>query len=142
MTQPIANISRPVRAFNAGAMASTNVITSPWIWVNGFKNFGFMFFWTGTPTGTIAINVSNDIWSQSGQGAVVPPIDPSAAPIPPIPQFGIPLTLTGLSPSFNQPSGSAGQQWLDLQTNPAWMQLQYTNQSGTGSLWAYVRANP
>ncbi len=113
----IQNPYKPTAVLSA-VDASVNQ-TSDAVDVLGLPNIGLQFSWTGTPTGTIAILVSttNDI--TTGQS----------------------LTLTGLTPSFTQPAGSAGSQRIDLEgINTAFLWVTYTAGSGTGTLSATVVA--
>jgi hypothetical protein len=46
------------KVITAGAMASTNTLTSAVTDITGLDNVGFQFDWTGSPTGTFQIQVS------------------------------------------------------------------------------------
>lgn len=91
-----------------GAMASTNVIYSNIFEISRMDNIGFDVSWSGTPTGTLLVLVSN--------GGVVWP------------------ELT-FSPALSQPAGSAAFYALSLNQLPfKYVMFQYTNSSGTGVL--------
>lgn len=87
----------------------------------GNTKVGLEFAWTGNPLGTLAVLVGdqNDVTK------------------------AVPLTLTGLTPAFNQPSGSAATQVLDLvDLNEAYMWVTYAPTSGSGALTVQVTVNP
>lgn len=91
-----------------GAMAATDQIWSNIIDVSRMDNIGLGVSWTGTPTGTFAVQGSND-------GAIF-------------------FDLT-FDPALTQPAGSAGSYGIDLNQFPwKYLLLTYTNASGTGSL--------
>lgn len=94
-----------------GAMASTNTIYSQIIAIDRMDNLGLEFTWTGTPTGTFQVMVSNS---------------------------GINFYALTFNPILTQPAGSAGGYAIDLNQVPfRWIMLQYTNASGTGSMTVY-----
>lgn len=102
------NSNLPLSGVLAGAMASTNTIYSNVQDTWNFDNSGLIVTWTGTPTGTISILVSN-------RGDVF-----------------YPLTF---SPPLSQPAGSAGGFAINLNQIPfRYVVVQYTNASGSGSL--------
>jgi hypothetical protein len=95
----------------AGVMSSTNTIYTNIVNVQNYDNSGLQLDWTGTPTGTISIMVSNS-------GAIF-------------------HALTFV-PALSQPAGSAGGMVIDLNQIPfTYLMIQYVNSSGTGSLTAY-----
>ncbi len=94
-----------------GAMASTNVIYSQIIDISRMDNEGLEVTWTGTPTGTFEVMVSNS---------------------------GINFYALTFDPVLTQPAGSAGGYAVDLNQVPfKYIMLRYTNASGTGSLTVY-----
>lgn len=95
----------------AGAMASTNVIYTQIIDISRMDNSGLEVTWTGTPTGTFQVMVSNS---------------------------GINFYALTFNPALGQPAGSAGGYAVNLNQVPfKYMMLQYTNASGSGSLTVY-----
>jgi hypothetical protein len=80
--------------------------------------------WTGTPTGTITINA-----------AVNNPYPDPYSATNPIPSQN---SLT-FDPVLAQPSGSSGGYVIDLNQYPfPWLQVQYVNTSGTGTLNVWI----
>lgn len=95
-----------------GTMTGTAVITSTPTNIENLDNIGFQISWTGTAVGVIAILCSID-------GVTYLPLT-----------FGPPLT---------QPAGTAGAYLINLTELPyPFIQLQYTNASGTGTLSAWI----
>lgn len=103
--------SIPSGVFN-GAMSGTNTIYSQIIDVSRMDNIGLEINWTGTPTGTISINVSDS---------------------------GINFyPLTSFNNTLPQPAGSAGGYPVTLTMLPfKYLMLKYINISGTGVLNVY-----
>ncbi len=96
-----------------GAMASTNTIYSQILDISKMDNCGLEVTWTGTPTGTFSVMVSNS---------------------------GINFYALTFNPALTQPSGSAGGYAIDLNQLPfKYMNLQYVNSSGSGSLTVYAQ---
>jgi hypothetical protein len=90
--------------------------------IQQLSQIGYDIAWTGTPTGTFSVQVSNS-YTQDSNGVVENP--------------GNWTTLT-LSSAVTA-SGSAGNAYIDIdQLSATWMRLVYTAASGTGSLDAYV----
>lgn len=74
-------------------------------------NIGLEVTWTGTPTGTIQVMVSNS---------------------------GINFYALTFNPVLTQPAGSAGGYFIDLtQLASKYVMVQYTNSSGSGTLTVY-----
>jgi hypothetical protein len=95
----------------AGAMASTNMIYTQILDVSRMDNQGLEVTWTGNPTGTFQVMVSNS---------------------------GINFYALTFSPPLSQPAGSASGYAVDLNQLPfKYVMLQYTNVSGSGSLTVY-----
>jgi len=96
-----------------GAMASTNSIYSQIIDISKMDNQGLEVTWTGTPTGTIQVLVSNS---------------------------GINFYALTFNPILTQPGGSPGGYVINLNQLPfKYMILEYTNASGTGTLTVYAQ---
>lgn len=94
-----------------GAMASTNTIYSQIIDISRMDNQGLELTWTGTPTGTFQVMVSNS---------------------------GVNFYALTFNPVLAQPGGSAGGYVIDMNQLPfKYMMLQYTNASGSGVITAY-----
>ena len=95
----------------SGAMASTNTIYSQIFEVSKMDNTGLEVTWTGTPTGTFQVMVSNS---------------------------AINFYALTFSPALTQPAGSSGGYAIDLNQVPfKYMMFQYANASGTGTLTIY-----
>lgn len=109
---PTHNPSGSAPSGNAsGAMASTNTIYSQIIDVAKMDNAGIEVTWTGTPTGTIQVMVSNS---------------------------GLNFYALTFNPALAQPAGSAGGYAINLNQLPfKYVMIQYTNVSGSGSLSMY-----
>lgn len=95
----------------SGTMTSTSTIYSQIMDISKMDNSGLEVTWTGTPTGTLSVLVSN-----SGANF---------------------YTLT-FSPALAQPAGSSGGYVINLNQVPfKYLLLQYTNASGSGTLTVY-----
>lgn len=102
----------PTQHPSAGVMSGTNTIYSNIQDISNTDNQGLELSWTGTPTGTLQVLVS-----ESGVNFY-------------------PLTF---SPSLGQPAGSSGGYVIDLNQVPwRYLMLQYVNASGSGSLTAWL----
>ncbi len=94
-----------------GVMSGTSTIYSQIVEKSRMDNIGLEVTWTGTPTGTFQVMVSN-----SGKSFYA-------------------LTF---NPALGQPAGSAGGYVVDLNQVPfKYIMLQYTNTSGSGILTVY-----
>lgn len=112
---------RQYRAVNSAPM--TGNISSPVINIQGLDNIGVQLNFTGTPVGTFQILVSADHAEDDVTRKVTNP------------GTFIPITL----PSTPIAAGVAGQIFIDLnQLASAFMRIDYTFTSGTGTLDAYV----
>lgn len=95
----------------SGVMASTNTIYSQIIDLSKMDNVGLEVTWTGTPTGTLTVNVSNS---------------------------GLNFYALTFNPSLTQPTGSADGIAINLNQLPfKYMMLKYINASGSGVLTVY-----
>jgi hypothetical protein len=116
------NLVKPL--INAASMATS--ITGPVSIISNLPGMGYDVSWTGTPTGTFQVQVSNSA-KFDGEGNYIAgtgnwTILPSSS-------------FTGTYPV---PSGSAGNGYLDvLGTNAYAIQLIYTATSGSGALTVY-----
>jgi hypothetical protein len=98
----------------AVSVTGTNTYTSLNVNVKNTDNIYLQLIWTGTPTGTFTVLHSPDgnLWD--------------------------PITL---SPTITQPAGSSGNWGVVLQSDPAqWVQVQYVNASGSGTVDVIVTA--
>lgn len=97
----------PTSVITSGAMSGTDVLTSTAVDISSYQSFSFQSVWTGTPTGTFVVLVSNDGTNYNDLGASVSP----------------------------NPSGGASSCMILCYGVPAkYAKLQYTNASGTGTL--------
>lgn len=95
----------------SGVMATTATIYSQIIDLSKMDNIGLEVTWTGTPTGTITVNVSNS---------------------------GVNFYALTFDPALAQPAGSGSGYAIDLNQVPfKYMMLKYINASGTGVLTVY-----
>lgn len=95
----------------SGTMSSTNTIYSQIVGIERMDNAGLEVTWTGTPTGTFSVMVSNS---------------------------GVNFYALTFDPVLGQPAGSAGGYAVNLNQLPfRWMFLQYVNASGSGALSIY-----
>jgi Flp pilus assembly protein TadG len=109
--QDIAGNSKPLSGVIAGAMTGTSTIYTNILGLRQTDNQGIELTWTGTPTGTISVMVSNS---------------------------GINFYALTFSPPLSQPGGSAGGYVISLTAIPfQYMFLQYVNASGTGTITTY-----
>ena len=116
------NIYNPL--INGTSMAST--ITSAPTYLKGLSSFGYDVTWTGTPTGTFQVQVSNT-YAQSPVGDV---LNAGSWTILPSADF------VGTYPV---PSGSAGNGFIDVVgTSAAFARLVYVAVSGSGNLTAVI----
>jgi hypothetical protein len=94
-----------------GVMSSTNTIYSQILDISRMDNMGLEVTWTGTPTGTFSVMVSNS---------------------------GINFYALTFNPVLTQPAGSAGGYAIDLNQLPfKYLMLQYVNASGSGTIAVY-----
>lgn len=101
----------PDSIITAGAMTGTTTLLSTLVPISNGDNFSIQIRWTGTPSGTISFAVSNDKVNFDT------------------------LVISALG----QPVGSAGGYSVSLNQLPfAYLQLQYTNATGTGLLNAVL----
>ncbi len=117
------NTLYPYKAISAGDMSQAS-ITSSITDILFLDNIGLQMNWTGTPTGTFSVQVSNDyVPGPQGQPAL---------------KAGNWNAYT-LSPALGAPSGSAGTTAGSLTGCPfRYVKLVYTKTSGTGSLDFFI----
>jgi len=109
----------PTAIVPSGSMTGTTTITSQVFDIRSLEGCAFQPKWSGTPTGTFSIMVSLDYQ--------------------PNPSGGTPLnagTWSNLGASVpSNPGGSAGSTYIPVYAScAAWVQLSYTNASGSGAL--------
>lgn len=98
----------------AGVMTGTNVIYTNILGIRQSDNIGLELTWTGTPTGTIEVMVSNS---------------------------GINFYSLTFDPVLAQPSGSGGGYVVALMEIPfQYMFVRYTNTSGVGTITIYAQS--
>lgn len=129
------DVSQPFLAFNAGAMASTNTIYSSISNILHKDTVGIELSWSGSPTGTFYVQVSNSykpaLAQSEGAGAPnngnwtqVPLTDPVAG-----------------TTSLTTTTAAGNPMFLNLnQLGAAWIQIVYTNSSGSGVLNGTITA--
>lgn len=116
------SVIAPIPVINAAPLAST--VTGTPVHVLFLDNVGIQFVWTGTPTCTIKVLVSNQT-------------TPGSSPPMPVANSFTSLTLS----SVTNPSGSSGTFWIDLnQLGSEWVEAQYASCSGSGTLSAFLSA--
>lgn len=102
----------PYHLINGGVMTGTATVTSATVNVWNLDNIAIQVGWTGTPTGTIAINCSID---------------------------NINFDSLTFDPALAQPSGSADNYLISLNQLPyPYLQVQYVNASSTGVLNVWI----
>lgn len=120
----VPNLSKPL--INAVSMAS-NITGSPTI-INRIPGISYDIAWTGTPTGTFSIQVSNT-YAQNADGTVANAGNWNTLP------------TSSFSGTYPVPSGSADHGFLDVVGTEAYaVRLIYTATSGTGSLTVLAAA--
>lgn len=101
----------PASGTLGGVMTGTTTIYSQILDVGKMDNEGLEVTWTGTPSGTFTVNVSNS---------------------------GINFYPLTFNPALAQPSGSAGGYAINLNQLPfRFINLQYVNTTGAGVLTVY-----
>lgn len=107
-------------------MAST--ITGPATVIQLLPGISYDLLWTGTPTGTFQVQVSNT-YKQASNGTVVNAGNWTTLP------------TTAFAGTYPAPSGSAGNGFLDVVGTEAYaVRLVYVPVSGTGSLTVVASA--
>ncbi len=93
---------------NAGAMTGTATLNSTPTNIQNLDNVGLQVSWTGTAVGTFAVQCSID---------------------------GVTYDSLTFNPALTQPAGTPGGYLIDLNQLPfPWLQVTYTNTSGSGTL--------
>jgi hypothetical protein len=119
------NVLTPIVILNSVSMTA-DVESNP-IHIQYEDNIGLEFVWTGTPTGTFGVSVSNSA-TLSATGGITG-------------GTWTPLSLT--SPDVPAASGSAGNGFIDLnQLGAAFLKVTYSASSGTGSLTVTMTGKP
>lgn len=114
----VPNLNKPL--INSQSMASS--FNGPPTNIQGLPGISYDLAWTGTPTGTFQVQVSNT-YSQDAEGNPSNPGNWNTLP---------PSSFTGTYPI---PAGSSGNGFLDVVgTEAVWIRLQYTAASGAGNL--------
>lgn len=114
----VPNLIRPL--INAVSMATS--ITSAPTNIQGIPGISYDLRWTGTPTGTFQVQVSNS-YAQDPEGNVTAAGNWNTLP------------TSSFSGTYPVPAGSSGNGFLDVVgTEAAWVRLVYTAVSGAGNL--------
>lgn len=112
----------------AGVMTGTTKIVGTWVDISQSNGISWTPRWSGTPTGTFTVEVSNE-YSPN------PSVDyPSSSVTPPDL-----ATLSVTFPSGTNPAGAYPAAGVGIDIGPTqfkWARLAYTNASGTGVLTA------
>ena len=109
--QDFAGNSKPLSGIISGVMVGTSTIYTNILGIRQTDNQGLEITWSGSPTGTISVMVSNS---------------------------GINFYALTFNPVLAQPSGSARGYVISMTALPfQFMMLQYVNASGTGNISAY-----
>lgn len=99
------------------AMTGAATCTSTIVDVRGFDNIGLQANWTGTPTGTFYVDVSEDYNPNTGNAGL----------------------WNTLAVTLTAPAGSASHAYLDaIQTAAAYIRVRYVNSASTGVLNVYL----
>ena len=96
----------PVHLVTNGSMAGDITGPATNFSVQGFSRMSFQFIWTGTPTGSFFVDVSQNATDWA-------PLPLSPAPVA---------------------AGIAGNAFVDAQTGAVYMRVRYVRTSGTGTL--------
>jgi hypothetical protein len=100
------------------SMTGTTTISSQITEIRGFDNVYYEAQFTGTPTGSFTVQVSSSYDPLTNPNAIFIPLPLSPSPVA---------------------SGTSGQIGIDINLEGSqWIQLTYTNASGTGTLNAYI----
>lgn len=120
----VPNLNKPL--INGTSMATS--FNGPATIINRLPGISYDLSWTGTPTGTFAVQVSNT-YSQNADGSVANAGNWTTLPT---------SSFTGTYPA---PSGSTGNGFLDIVGTEAYaIRLVYTASSGSGNLTVLVNA--
>ena len=118
--RPLIAPNNNVPLIKAGDMSGN--ITSPATIIQRLPGISYSLVWTGTPTGTFAVQVSND-YQLSSTGAVINAGNWTSLP------------TTSFSGTYPVPAGSASNGFLDVVGTEAYaVRIVYTASSGSGSL--------
>ncbi len=103
-----------LQLMNAVALSGTNTVTSPTFNCSNLDNLGLQIAFTGTMAGTLTVNCSVD---------------------------NVHFLALTFSPVLTQPTGANLNYLIDLNQLPfPYLQVAYTNTSGTGTLTVYLSA--
>lgn len=112
---PAAQWAPGYKLMDAVAVSSTTVYTSEIFNMSNLDNMGLQVKFTGTPTGTLTIQVSvnNSTWDT--------------------------LPTADINPSVASPSGSATDTVYSIKATPfPYLRVSYTNASSTGTLSVWI----
>lgn len=113
------NVLANYHLVNAGSMAAS--ITSDALNVTNLDNVGLTLSWSGTPTGTFSVEVSNDgLWAGLTYSGSI-------------------WTALTFTPSLDAPAGSAASTYIDInQLSATALRVKYTRSGSTGTLDVYA----
>lgn len=123
------NQIRKFQNIASGAMTGTSVVSSAISSIQFVDDIGLEWVWSGSPVGNFQVLVSADY-------------DPNEE----VAGNWVPLTFTYWNGSVfvtsqNIPTSMGSPYYVDLTlTSAPWVQVQYTNTSGTGTLNAFLTA--
>jgi hypothetical protein len=102
------------------AVSGTNVYTTEFIPIASLETYAFQVVYTGTPTATVTIEQSFDLWQPNYLSPGVTPAQPTSF-----------VTVVGSSAA-----PSAGNYLFEVtsKSNANWVRLKWTNASGTGTI--------
>lgn len=124
--RPLIAPNTTIPLVNAVSMAST--ITSAPTNINRLPGLSYDLVWTGTPTGTFAVQVSNS-YTQNPDGTTNAAGSWNSLP------------TSAFVGTYPVPAGSSGFGFLDVVgTEAAWCRLLYTPSGGSGTLTVVVAA--
>ncbi len=112
---------QPIIPTPNSAMTGVTTIKSQAFYMGKFSGCSFQPVWTGTPTGTFTVMISND-YNPAANGSQVTPQNAG--------------TWSNLGASIPQnPAGAPGNTFVPIYASCGyWIQLWYTNTSGVGVL--------
>lgn len=114
-------MKQPLAWSSSGSMTGTSTIKSQAFYMGKFSGCSFQPVWTGTPTGSFAIYVSNDFQPSATGDQSSPANAGTWTELPGV-------TVTG------DPAGSAGNTIIPIYAPCVyWIQIWYSNSSGSGT---------
>lgn len=125
------NNLRKFPIFTNGAMASTNVLTSPVTCIQWLDNIGVQLQWSASPVGTFQVQVSAD-YAQDEVGNVTN----AGTWVSILLNY---LVAGAMTTAITVPTSVGSPIYLDLnQLSAPWIRTVYTNASSTGTLQGFI----